>query len=70
MKPQSQSGFVLDRVLLSWCGVASACIRTDSRRLNHVADGEPLDGLVLGSASRAVGAPDGLDVAAACEEYS
>jgi hypothetical protein len=41
--------------------------RTDGRRLNHVADGEPLDGLVLGSASRAVGAPDGLDVAAACE---
>lgn len=42
-------------------------IRTDSRRLDHVADGEPLDGLVLGRASRAVGAPDGLDVAAACE---
>ncbi len=40
-------------------------IRTDSRRLDHVADGEPLDGLVLGGASRAVGAADGLDVAAA-----
>lgn len=40
--------------------------RTDSCRLDHVADGEPLDGLVLGSASRAVGAADGLDVAAAC----
>lgn len=42
-------------------------IRTDSRRLDHVADGEPLDGLILGGASRAVGAPDGLDVAAAWE---
>ncbi len=41
--------------------------RTDRRRLDHVADGEPLDGLILGGASRAVGAPDGLDVAAACE---
>jgi len=39
--------------------------RTNSSRLNHVADGESLDGLVLGGASRAVGAPDGLDVAAA-----
>lgn len=33
--------------------------------LNHVADGEPLDGLVLGRAARAVRAADGLDVAAA-----
>jgi hypothetical protein len=40
--------------------------RTDGCRLDHVADGEPLDGLILGGASRAVGAPDGLDVAAAC----
>lgn len=40
-------------------------ILTSGGRLNHVADGEPLDGLVLGGASRAVGAPDGLDVAAA-----
>jgi hypothetical protein len=39
--------------------------RTDGGRLNHVADGESLDCLVLGSASRAVGAADGLDVAAA-----
>ena len=39
--------------------------RTDGGRLNHVADGESLDRLVLGSASRAVGAADGLDVAAA-----
>ena len=38
---------------------------TDSGGLDHVADGESLDGLVLGSASRAVGASDGLDVAAA-----
>lgn len=37
--------------------------RTDSSRLNHVADGESLHGLVLGNASRAVGAADGLDVA-------
>lgn len=37
--------------------------RTDSSRLDHVADGESLDRLVLGSASRAVGAADGLDVA-------
>ena len=39
--------------------------RTDGSRLNHVADGEALDRLVLGSASRAVGAADRLDVAAA-----
>lgn len=39
--------------------------RTDSGGLDHVADGESLDGLVLGSASRAVGASDGLDVTAA-----
>lgn len=38
---------------------------TDSGRLNHVPDGEPLNGLVLGRASRAVGATDGLNVAAA-----
>jgi hypothetical protein len=39
--------------------------RTDSSRLNHVADGESLDSLILGGASRAVAASDGLDVAAA-----
>ena len=39
--------------------------RTDGGGLDHVADGESLDCLVLGSASRAVGAADGLDVAAA-----
>jgi len=37
---------------------------TNGSRLNHVADGEALDRLVLGCASRAVGAADGLDVAA------
>ena len=37
---------------------------TDGGGLNHVADGESLDRLVLGCASRAVGATDGLDVAA------
>ena len=39
--------------------------RTDGGRLDHIADGESLDGLVLGSASRAVGASDRLDVATA-----
>lgn len=38
---------------------------TDGSGLNHVADGESLDGLVLGSAPSAVGAAHGLDVAAA-----
>jgi hypothetical protein len=38
--------------------------RTDGGGLDHVADGESLDCLVLGGASRAVGAADGLDVAA------
>jgi len=37
---------------------------TDRGRLDHVADSESLDGLVLGGASRAVGATDGLDVTA------
>lgn len=39
--------------------------RTDGGGLDHVADGEALDGLVLRGASRAVAASDGLDVAAA-----
>jgi hypothetical protein len=43
--------------------------RTDSSGLNHVADGESLDGLVLGGASRAVRASDGLGVAAALLLY-
>jgi len=38
---------------------------TDSSRFDHVADRESLDCLVLRSASRAVGATDRLDVAAA-----
>lgn len=38
---------------------------TNSSRLDHVADGESLDRLVLRSATSAVGAADGLDVAAA-----
>ena len=38
--------------------------RTDGGGLDHVADGKSLDRLILGSASRAVGATDGLDVAA------
>ena len=39
--------------------------RTDSSGLDHVADGEALDGLVLGGAASAVGATHRLDVAAA-----
>jgi hypothetical protein len=39
--------------------------RTDGSRLDHVADGETLDGLVLGDAAGAVGAAHRLDVAAA-----
>ena len=39
--------------------------RTDGSGLDHVADGETLDCLILGGASRAVAAADGLDVAAA-----
>lgn len=40
-------------------------IRTNGGGLDHVADGEALDGLVLGRAARAVAAADGLGVAAA-----
>lgn len=39
--------------------------RTDGSGLDHVADGEALDGLVLGGAASAVGATHRLDVAAA-----
>lgn len=39
--------------------------RTDGSGLDHVADGEALDGLVLRGAASAVGAAHGLDVAAA-----
>lgn len=46
------------------CGVGDVEVeRTDGGGLDHVADGESLDRLVLRSASRAVGAADGLDVA-------
>lgn len=38
---------------------------TNSSRLDHVADGEALDGLVLGGAAGAVAATDRVDVAAA-----
>lgn len=44
------------------CGLGST--RTDGSGFNHVADGEALDRLVLGGASRAVAAADGLGVAA------
>lgn len=37
---------------------------TNGGGLDHVADGKSLDRLVLGSASRAVAAANGLDVAA------
>jgi hypothetical protein len=47
------------------CSSSGAWWRTDSGRLDHVPDGESLDCLVLGGASRAVGATDRLDVAAA-----
>lgn len=51
-----------DGVLLEDGGIRDI---TDGSGLNHVADGEALDGLILGSASRAVAAADGLGVAAA-----
>jgi hypothetical protein len=50
---------------VSACDKGSHRRRTDGGGLDHVADGESLDRLVLGSASRAVGAADGLNVAAA-----
>jgi hypothetical protein len=56
--PEHTGGALLDR---SEAGLSE---RTDGSRLDHVADGESLDRLVLGCASRAVGAADGLDVAA------
>jgi hypothetical protein len=43
----------------------AAAPRTNGCGLDHVPDREPLDRLVLGRASRAVGAADRLDVAAA-----
>jgi hypothetical protein len=47
------------------CSSIGADRRTDGSRLDHVADGEALDRLILGGASRAVAAADGLGVAAA-----
>ncbi len=44
---------------------ASLAQITNRRRLDHVTDGETLDGLVFGDASRAVRAADKVDVAAA-----
>lgn len=49
---------------MEW-NITSRGSRTDGSRLDHVADGEALDGLVLGGAASAVGAAHGLDVAAA-----
>ena len=46
-----------------WCSGRNP--RTNSCALDHVADGEPLDRLVLWGASGAVGATDGLNVATA-----
>jgi len=37
---------------------------SDGSGFNHIADGEPLDCLVFGSASGTIGAADGLDMAA------
>ena len=54
----------LERVS-GYSGESGACGRTDGGGLDHVADGESLDGLVLGGASGAVGATDGLGVTAA-----
>lgn len=45
--------------------VSGELSRTDGSGLDHVADGEALDGLVLGGAASAVGATHRLDVAAA-----
>ena len=45
--------------------VAGVADITDGRALDHVTDGETLDGLILRDASRAVRAADEVDVAAA-----
>jgi hypothetical protein len=39
--------------------------RTNGGGFNHVSDGESLDSLILGCASRAVGASNGFDVTTA-----
>lgn len=51
--------------VLAWARRLGGGVCTNSGRLDHVADGESLDGLVLGRASRAVAAADGLGVASA-----
>jgi len=51
-----------DSVLLKDRGIGDI---TNGSRLNHVTDGESLDGLILGGTSGAVGATNGLDVATA-----
>lgn len=48
-----------DWVVLEDGGISQVA---DGGDLNHVADGESLDGLILWCASRAVGAADWLDV--------
>lgn len=57
--------FHANRQFLSTSHFIRGIERTDSSGLNHVADGEALDRLVLGNATSAVGAADRLDVAAA-----
>jgi hypothetical protein len=47
-----------------WSLLQALCPRTNSGRLDHVADGKSLYRLVLGSATRAVAASDRLDMAA------
>lgn len=58
MSPKKESGEI-------GRGFGFAGSRTDGSGLNHVADGETLDSLVLGNAASAVGAAHGLNVAAA-----
>lgn len=56
--PESDTGFLPSRI-------GGRGKRTNSSGFDHVADGKSLYRLVLGCASRAVAASDGLDVAAA-----
>jgi hypothetical protein len=62
LKTRSSKHRSTDRTIL---GYSRSWKRTDSGRLNHIADGEPLDSLVLGRASRAVATADRLDMTAA-----
>lgn len=54
----------LERMLLLTLVDKSLSDITDGSQLDHRTNGVTLDGLVLGDAARAVGAADGLDVAA------